>query len=470
LSDWKRYFESTKQVLGDSGAICSLPVQAIFLDCPKFVHSVFLVKHPKNGLVAFQILSFDADNRSFVAHSLEREADAIEMSFSCDILWQIPFVARSRLLDLVKRVSAEYHLLVNVAYGLSCSVSQDGGMDYVVGSPSEVHYQFHTAPVSSSSSASPTSHSESAPHMTDPTQTAPITEIPLAVCEVLFAGRKLRPDMFAMNRAFTHFYSAVSANLWLSPGEEVSRVKDVRLHVAVPKAAAIMLLNVSWVSLGHFRTEDDEQKVADAFSMASPQLSDLRIVAATEALEAWDNCRDVLDRLFLLSQDFKEAWSRIGSDMSEVIRCSHQFADIRCNGAVYDILDYLGLRLFQHLSNPTISVVQVRTALADFKVCAEDRWFVALYDSAQRRFCSGVSTGPALSSSVARKRGPSSDTPAGQRDVKKAKLLPCFNFFSARGCSRKPCRFAHKIVDASVKATVLEYLKAKGMEVDTSKL
>ena len=134
-------------MLGNSGAICSLPMHAKLLDCSKFVHSVFLVKHPKNGLVAFQISSFDADNRSFVAHSLEGEGEATEMSFSCDIIWQIPFVARSRLLDLVKKVSAEYHLLVNVAYGLSCSVSQDGGMDYVLGSPSEVHYQFYTAPV-----------------------------------------------------------------------------------------------------------------------------------------------------------------------------------------------------------------------------------------------------------------------------------------------------------------------------------
>jgi len=474
LSDWEGYFEPTKQVLGNSGAICSLPDHAKFLDFPRFVHSIFLVKHPQRGLVAFQIQSFDADNRTFMAHALESaEIEAVvEMCFSCDILWQIPFVARSHLLDLVKKVSAEFHLLVDMAYGLSCTNSQDGGMDFVLGSPSEVHYQFHTvpvvpAPLAASLVVTPSDSSRHGP--ADPTQTAPIKEIPPAVCEVLFAGKKLRPDMFATNRAFTHFYSAVSANLWLAPGEEVSRVRDVRLHVAVPKSAAIMLLNVSWVSLGHFRTEDNEQRVADAFSMAAPQLCDLRIVVATEALEAWDNCRDVMDRLVLLTPEFKEAWSRIGSDMSDVIRCSHQFADIRCNGAVYDILDYLGLRLFQHLSNPSISVDQVRIALSEFKVAAEDRWFVALYDSAQRQFSSGGSTGPAVTVSGGKKRSLASDAPAG-RESKKSKLLPCFNFFSTQGCSRKPCRFAHRLVDASAKAAVLGHLTTKGLEADTSKL
>jgi hypothetical protein len=78
--------------------------------------------------------------------------------------------------------------------------------------------------------------------------------------------------MLAMNRALTHFYSVVSTNLLLAPGEKVSRVKDVRLHVAMPKAAAIMFLNVFWVSLGHYRTEDDEQKVADAYVTKSLEL------------------------------------------------------------------------------------------------------------------------------------------------------------------------------------------------------
>jgi hypothetical protein len=153
--------------------------------------------------------------------------------------------------------------------------------------------------------------------------------------------------------------------------------------------------------------------VADAFSMPAPLLIDLRIVNATDALEAWDNCRDVLDRLFLLSSEFKTAWARISSDMSEVIRCSHQFANIRCNGAVHDILDHLGLRLFQHLSNPSITVEQVRFALSDFRVVAEDRWFVALYDSAQRRFMIGP---PALTSITGTKRGVLVDTPGAPWD------------------------------------------------------
>jgi hypothetical protein len=175
--------------------------------------------------------------------------------FSCDILWQIPFVARSHLMDLVKKVSTEFHLIRDMAYGLSCTNSQDGGMDFVLGSPSEVHYQFHTVPVVPSPSATslvvaPLVIITNLPRDMD-LRTAPIKEIPPAVCEVLFAGKKLRPDMFATNRAFTHFYSAVSANLWLAPGEEVSRVREVRLHVAVPKTAAIMLcLWCRWVIFG----------------------------------------------------------------------------------------------------------------------------------------------------------------------------------------------------------------------------
>jgi hypothetical protein len=52
LSEWERYFDTTR--LGNSGAIiCSLPAHAKFLDFPKFVHAIFLVKHPTHGLVAF---------------------------------------------------------------------------------------------------------------------------------------------------------------------------------------------------------------------------------------------------------------------------------------------------------------------------------------------------------------------------------------------------------------------------------
>jgi hypothetical protein len=83
LSSWERYFESTVHVLGNSGAICSLPAHAKF---NKFTHAVFLVRNPEHGLVAFQICSSDS---SFVASSLE--AEAIKMSFTCDILCQILF-------------------------------------------------------------------------------------------------------------------------------------------------------------------------------------------------------------------------------------------------------------------------------------------------------------------------------------------------------------------------------------------
>jgi hypothetical protein len=465
LSDWKKYFESTRQVLGDSGAICFLPAHAKFLDCPKFVHSVFIVKHPTNGLVAFQICSFDCDCRIFVADSLE--AESITMSFSWDILHQIPFVNRSRLLDLIKKVSSEFGLSLGVAHGLSCSNSQDGGVDFVLGSPSETHYQFHVTPVSLSSSASPVTLAEVAHHgPADPTKTAPIKEIPPAVCEVLFAGKNVRPDLFSTNRAFTHFYSAISANLWLLPGEEGSRVRDARLHVAVPKTAAIMCLNVCWISLGHFRTEDNEQRVADAFSMSPPQLIDLRIINSTDALEAWDNCRDVLDRLFLLTSEFKTAWSRISSDMSEVIRCSHQFVDIRCNGAVYDILDHLGLRLFQHMSNPSITVEQVRLALSEFRVVAEDRWFVALYDSAQRRYVAGP---PGLTSISGVKRvvdeSEHDDETAGRHPTR-----PCFNFFSTNGCSARVCRFSHGPLSVEHKTHVLAALASQGRVPDADKV
>jgi hypothetical protein len=69
--------------------------------------------------------------------------------------------------------------------------------------------------------------------------------------------------------------------------------------------------------------------------------------------------------------------------------------DMRHNGAVYDILDFLGLQLFQHPYNPAITVAQVRLALSRFQVCPDDRRFVAIYDSAQRQFIAGP---PALTS------------------------------------------------------------------------
>jgi hypothetical protein len=74
---------------------------------------------------------------------------------------------------------------------------------------------------------------------------------------------------------------------------------------------------------------------------------------------------------------------------------------MRHNGAVYDILDFLGLQLFQHPSNPAITVAQVRLALSRFQVCPDDRRFVAIYDSAQRQFIAGP---PALTSATGIKR------------------------------------------------------------------
>jgi hypothetical protein len=134
--------------------------------------------------------------------------------------------------------------------------------------------------------------------------------------------------------------------------------------------AAIMCQNVCWISLGHFRTEENEQRVADAFSMSPPLLIDLRIINATDALEAWDICRDFLHRLFLLTSEFKTAWSRISSRSFTALTSLLTFvATVQCMN--------LGLQLFQHLSNPSITVKQVRLALSEFNVVAEDRWFVA---------------------------------------------------------------------------------------------
>jgi hypothetical protein len=94
--------------------------------------------------------------------------------------------------------------------GLSSPLSQDGGMDLTVSSLHESHVaHVHT-------SGPPVSGGEAVSHHgpSDPTKTAPIKAIPRAVGEVLFAGMILRSDMFAMNRAFTHFYAAVSSNQW----------------------------------------------------------------------------------------------------------------------------------------------------------------------------------------------------------------------------------------------------------------
>jgi hypothetical protein len=171
------------------------------------VNVIFLVQHPEKGLIGFQVTGFEPEGRVFSAQLLVASSDTI--GFSSGIFHQLPFVASSRL---------------HVAPGKSTSPGPSG-IDVVP------------------------QHSPS-----DPTKTAPIKEIPRAVGEVLFAGMAVRPDMFAMNRALTHFYAAVASNQWELPGEEESYVTDARIHVAIPKSAAIMLLNVCWVPLGHFRT------------------------------------------------------------------------------------------------------------------------------------------------------------------------------------------------------------------------
>jgi hypothetical protein len=448
LSNWEVHFESTIKLLGNSGAICVIPERALPLDFSKFVNVLFLVHHPEKGLITFQIIRFEPEGRVFSAHSLMALPETI--SFSSGIFHLLPFVSSSRLQGLMAKIGRDFPLTQEIA-GLSSLSSLDGGMDFTVSSLSEKLYEFHVTPVHTSGPV--LSGGEAVPHHgpSDPTKTAPIKEIPRAVGEVLFAGMALRPDMFAMNRAFTHFYAAVSSNQWELPGEEESDITDARIHVAIPKAAAIMLLNICWVPLGHFRTEDDDQRMADAFSMSAPSLAELRISGANEALEAWSNCGDVLDRLFLLSLEFRTAWQKIAKDMYALLRCAHQFADLRHNGAVYDILDHLGLQLFQHLSNPAITVTQVRLALSRFRVCPDDRRFAAIYDSAQRRFV--ASRSPVLTSSAGVKRsatGASSAIPKVDKKPRKKKQeqLYCFNFFSVKGCTNGKCNFSHKAPDA----------------------
>jgi hypothetical protein len=155
--------------------------------------------------------------------------------------------------------------------GLSSLFSQDGGVDFTVSSMSEKLYEFHVAPVHAS--GPPLSSGETVPHHgpSDPTRTAPIKAIPRAV---LFAGMALRPDMFAMNRAFT--LSRPINGSYRGRRKVISRTL---------------------------------QRVADAFSMSAPSLADLRISGANEALEAWSNCGDVLD---LLSVEFRLAEDRQG--------------------------------------------------------------------------------------------------------------------------------------------------------------
>ena len=137
----------------------------------------------------------------------------------------------------------------------------------------------------------------------------------------------------------------------------------------------------------------------DAAALPVPALASLRLLDARDALEAWDNCRDALDRLFLLTPEFHMAWRRVAADMSDVIRRTHRIRSIRHNGAVYDILDHLGMSLFQHLSNPSITVPLVRQALNYFRVCPEDRAFTSLFAAAYRQYFS-----PPLASATNAKR------------------------------------------------------------------
>jgi hypothetical protein len=467
LSNWEVHFDSTIKLLGNTGAICVIPERALPLDFSKFVNVLFLVQHPEKGLIAFQIIRFEPEGRVFSAHSLMALPETI--SFSSGIFHLLPFVSSSRLQGLMVRLERDFPRCQELA-GLSSLSSQDGGVDFTVSSLSEKLYEFHVAPETSTSPV--VSGVDVVPRHgpSDPTKTAPIKEIPRAVGEVLFAGMAVRPEMFAMNRAFTHFYAAVSSNQWELPGEEESHVTDARIHVAIPKAAAIMLLNVCWVPLGHFRTEDDDQRVADAFSTTAPSLVDLRITCANEALEAWSNCGDVLDRLFLLSLEFRTTWQKIAKDMYALLRCAHQFADLRHNGAVYDILDFLGLQLFQHLSNPAITVPQVRLALSRFQVCPDDRRFVSIYESAQRRF---VASSPVLTSTTGTKRAATSTSvavPKSDKKKKKQQQLYCFNFFSVKGCTNGKCAFSHKAPDAAAKAAIIAKMNEKGLEVNPSKL
>ena len=129
--------------------------------------------------------------------------------------------------------------------------------------------------------------SDSAPRQThvDPTKAASIGEMPLAVSEVLFQGRTLRSETYAANRTYTHFLRAMSTDLWLGVSGETSYslMPDTRISICIPKHSAILFLNLTWIPLGHFRTEHDMKKVLDSASVDPQQHDDLRILSATEA-------------------------------------------------------------------------------------------------------------------------------------------------------------------------------------------
>jgi hypothetical protein len=123
LSNWECHFESTIQLLGNSGAICVIPERALPLDFSKFVNVLFLVQHPDKGLVGFQITRFESEGHTFSAQSLIAASDTI--GFSCDIVHLLPFVASSRLRGMMDKMNKIFLPVQEVA-GLSCLGSQDG--------------------------------------------------------------------------------------------------------------------------------------------------------------------------------------------------------------------------------------------------------------------------------------------------------------------------------------------------------
>ena len=379
LADFLPHFKNTADQLGPSGAVSSMPPFTSPLEYTHFVNCLGVINHPTKGLVLFQIKQFNSHLGVFTAASIENEP--VSFTFAVNILKDVPFLSLARLAEIKARCPN-----ASIGTGLSISPAPDGGWRGIIGTLDSHSYEFYIpAAISAISSTS----GNSVPRQThvDPTKAASIGTMPVAVSNVLFQGRTLRSEMFAANRTYTNFLRAMSMDLWLGISGETSYslMPDNRIRICIPKHAAILFLNLTWIPLGHFRTENDIQKVMDSASVDPPQYEILRILSATEAIEAWANCGDTLNRLFFCSPEFKSAWNTAKEDISEIIRRHHEFAGIRTNGAIYDILDALGQSFFQWISRSNISQQQVQDALNHLRVNPTDSVFISLYEAARRR-------------------------------------------------------------------------------------
>jgi hypothetical protein len=198
------------------------------------------------------------------------------------------------------------------------------------------------------------------------------------------------------------------------------------------------------------------------------------VESAQDALECWNNVREVMHRLFLLSPRFSAKWDAVASSLSQLMtRRKESLPLLRGHGIAFNLLNSLAYTFFNRVNRPEVTPELVEAALAAFHLDPDCDWFRTIYTTADRAVGhTKKRSAPSATSSPA--EGNSHDRPKKKADTKshrrEKKQNICFKFNSTAGCPRSDCRFSHGTIPKDDRANVVSSLQKLNLVPDPAKL